>query len=232
MSAPAVSGARSAARQAAYLLKFGASVYLFRDYVCEPTVVSTGEGALGKEKTGACPTPHPDLSPPPSPPPLQCVGPSMLPTLNARGDIVLIESLSRRAGRIRVGDVVVAASPTNPRHAVCKRVRGLGGDTVPVGEPAPGLLAGEGGGERARGGGAPAGVVVPRGHVWLEGDNAANSTDSRAYGPVPLALVRGRVFAKVWPPWDGTAGWVGRERVEWREQRFSRRGGPPGRPSA
>lgn len=40
---------------------------------------------------------------------------------------------------------------------------------------------------------------VPQGHVWLEGDNASNSTDSRAYGPVPLAMVRGRVFLKVRP---------------------------------
>ena len=38
---------------------------------------------------------------------------------------------------------------------------------------------------------------VPEGHVWLQGDNLANSTDSRAYGAVPLGLVRGRVFYKV-----------------------------------
>lgn len=39
--------------------------------------------------------------------------------------------------------------------------------------------------------------IVPMGHVWLEGDNAANSSDSRNYGPVPLAMVRSRVFFKV-----------------------------------
>lgn len=38
---------------------------------------------------------------------------------------------------------------------------------------------------------------VPEGHVWLEGDNASNSTDSRVYGPVPLPMVRGRVMLKV-----------------------------------
>lgn len=38
---------------------------------------------------------------------------------------------------------------------------------------------------------------VPTGHVWLQGDNVLNSTDSRDYGPVPMALVRGRVFCKV-----------------------------------
>ena len=50
------------------------------------------------------------------------------------------------------------------------------------------------------GGAAPRAVPVPPGHVWLQGDNPLNSTDSRTYGPVPAALVRGRVFCRVWPP--------------------------------
>lgn len=37
---------------------------------------------------------------------------------------------------------------------------------------------------------------VPEGHVWLQGDNTLNSSDSRAYGPVPYALLRGRAFAR------------------------------------
>lgn len=40
-------------------------------------------------------------------------------------------------------------------------------------------------------------VRVPKGTVWLAGDNMSNSTDSRAYGPVPLAMVRGKVLARV-----------------------------------
>jgi hypothetical protein len=55
------------------------------------------------------------------------------------------------------------------------------------------------------------GIVVPDGHVWLQGDNESNSTDSRHYGPVPEALVKGIVIARIWPPKD-----VGRisDRVE------------------
>ena len=40
-------------------------------------------------------------------------------------------------------------------------------------------------------------VEIPPGHVWLEGDNALNSTDSRYYGPVPSSLVKGRVILRV-----------------------------------
>jgi signal peptidase I len=118
----------------------------------------------------------------------------MMPTLNPRGDVILAEHVSVWAGRVRVGDVVLARSVQNPRHMVCKRVLGLEGDTVRV-RPRTGL-----GGGRA--------VRVPPGHVWLQGDNAANSTDSRHYGPVPAALLRGRVLCRVWPPQE--AGRVAR----------------------
>ena len=36
--------------------------------------------------------------------------------------------------------------------------------------------------------------------VWIEGDNAAVSRDSREFGAVPAGLVRACVAAVVWPP--------------------------------
>lgn len=59
-----------------------------------------------------------------------CVGPSMQPTLNSSGDIILTECISHRRGKIERGDVVVAISPRDPGTAVCKRVCGLPGDRV------------------------------------------------------------------------------------------------------
>jgi mitochondrial inner membrane protease subunit 1 len=115
-----------------------------------------------------------------------CMGPSMLPTFNTDGDVVLVEFWTKKTNALKAGDVVVAKSPTNPKQTVCKRIAALEGQIVTV-EPQNAF-------QQVRH------HVVPQGHVWLQGDNLNNSTDSRSYGAVPLALVRGRVFYKMWPP--------------------------------
>jgi len=112
-----------------------------------------------------------------------CVGPSMLPTFNASGDIVLLERFSPRMAKLQRGDIVVARSPTNAKQTVCKRIKAMEGDEVTVNNLFKDKM-----------------IQVPKGFLWLEGDNPNNSTDSRHYGPIPTALVTGRVFAKVWPP--------------------------------
>lgn len=42
-------------------------------------------------------------------------------------------------------------------------------------------------------------IVVPKGHLWLEGDNSENSIDSRTYGPVPMGLVQSRAAVRLYP---------------------------------
>ena len=42
-------------------------------------------------------------------------------------------------------------------------------------------------------------MTVPHGHCFVLGDNRANSRDSRHFGPVPLADVKGRVDYIYWP---------------------------------
>ena len=124
---------------------------------------------------------------------MQCIGPSMLPTFNASGDIVLLDRFSPRfLNKLERGDVVVARSPTSVRQTICKRIRATEGDRVRTGGPFRETL-----------------VTIPKGHIWLEGDNPNNSTDSRHYGPIPSALVLGRVVLKLWPLYE--AGRVERQ---------------------
>ncbi|CAI5949552.1 unnamed protein product [Closterium sp. NIES-64] len=56
-----------------------------------------------------------------------CMGPSMLPTLNAAGDVVLLEHITPALHALKPGDIVVAKSPSNPRMMVCKRVVAMEG---------------------------------------------------------------------------------------------------------
>jgi nickel-type superoxide dismutase maturation protease len=44
------------------------------------------------------------------------------------------------------------------------------------------------------------GSIDPVGWLVLSGDHADGSTDSRAFGPVDPASVRGQAWARYWPP--------------------------------
>jgi len=99
----------------------------------------------------------------------------MEPALRA-GDWVIA---ARRPRRLRLGDVVIVEHPGRSGFDLVKRVAALPGDLLPDG------------------------TAVPRGALWLLGDNPdAGSVDSRRLGPVPAELVRARVLARYhpWPP--------------------------------
>lgn len=119
-------------------------------------------------------------------------GTSMVPTL-LPGDRLLIW----RGPPYRAGDLVVVA-------------RGSGTGRRPGDREAPA----RGRGQAARGRGQVAVKrVVALGHeeVVVAGDNPAASTDSRDYGPVPLADLRGRVVYRYAPA--GRAGRVSGRRA-------------------
>jgi len=113
-------------------------------------------------------------------------GPSMFPTLAEKGEVVVEDRLTLRLfpDRIARGDLVVLKSPIMPERIICKRVLGLPGDIVcvdPTGEAAPSTEH----------------VVVPKGHIWIGGDNAPYSRDSRIYGPVSMSLLQGKLMMRV-----------------------------------
>ncbi|RDX61203.1 Mitochondrial inner membrane protease subunit 1, partial [Mucuna pruriens] len=113
----------------------------------------------------------------------QAYGVSMLPTLNVAGDVLLADHLSPRIGNIGHGDLVLVRSPLNPNIRLTKRIVAMEGDTVTYFDP----LHSE----------AAQVAVVPKGHVWIQGDNIYASRDSRHFGPVPYGLIQGKVFFRV-----------------------------------
>ncbi|XP_004233269.1 mitochondrial ATP-independent inner membrane protease subunit 1a [Solanum lycopersicum] len=119
--------------------------------------------------------------------PVMVYGPSMLPTLNLTGDVLLVEHLSPLFDKLGPGDVILVRSPDNPRKTVTKRIIGMEGDTVT-------FLADPSKSDRY------ISLKVPKGHVWIQGDNIYASKDSRQLGPIPCGLISGKVLYRVWPP--------------------------------
>jgi signal peptidase I len=126
---------------------------------------------------------------------------SMQPTLYA-GDFVIVNKLAYKVGAPNRGDVVVFRFPPDPeREPYIKRVIGLPGDMVNV-----------------KGGQVYINNVlidepyikaapnyedtwtVPEGHLFVLGDNRNNSSDSHAWGYVPLENVIGKAELVYWPP--------------------------------
>ena len=125
-------------------------------------------------------------------------GPSMYPTMASDMTLSIISRLHKYGRDLKVGDLIVAQSPLYLNHLVGKRVMGMPGDYVvhdpalsPTvgGAPMPGKDQDEE--EREE----PTMVQVPEGHVWVAGDNLSWSRDSRFYGPLPMALIRGKIIA-------------------------------------
>jgi mitochondrial inner membrane protease subunit 1 len=131
----------------------------------------------------------------------------MLPTMRMSGEVVIEDTLSRRLSppRINRGDLVSLLSPLEPTKTICKRVIGLPGDTICVHPDKVRMYRNAGFSEREEAEREsdvprekePHHVLVPEGHIWISGDNIANSRDSSAFGPVPIALVRGKILARV-----------------------------------
>ena len=129
-------------------------------------------------------------------------GTSMEATLHS-GERVLVNKFTYRYVRgPKPGDIVVFQYPKEPDRDFIKRVVAVAGDSVEIREGkvyVNGQLFSEAPSVRLSEEDSPAEVTVPPDSVWVLGDNRNNSEDSRWFGPVSLAYIRGMAFFRVWP---------------------------------
>ncbi|SMR48207.1 unnamed protein product [Zymoseptoria tritici ST99CH_1E4] len=111
---------------------------------------------------------------------VDCYGVSMLPTIYSSGEWVFISKYYRRGRGVIPGDLVSFDHPVKEGRAI-KRVIALSGDFVLMNSPDK----------------SDAMIQIPEGHCWVVGDNLPHSRDSRMFGPLPMALINGKVTAKV-----------------------------------
>jgi signal peptidase I len=140
---------------------------------------------------------------------------SMEPTLHGcprcDDDRVLVDKISYRIHSIHDGDIVVFHRPPlaeTTDKILIKRVVAVGGDQVELRgghllrngkelvEPYVNKACGPRPDTPLNG---TTRWTVPRGDVFVMGDNRCDSEDSRQFGPITDSSVIGRAFAIVWP---------------------------------
>jgi signal peptidase I len=127
-------------------------------------------------------------------------GSSMEPSLH-NGELVVVNRLAYRWSGPERGDIVVFHFPLDPDRRFIKRVIGLPGEHVVINDgqvTVDGVRLDE-----------PYIAAAPRysgewaiqpGQVFVLGDNRNNSSDSQAWGPVPLDQMIGKAWLVYWPP--------------------------------
>merc|ERR1711920_986915 len=102
-----------------------------------------------------------------------------------------------RPGSYAKGDIVLANSPRKKSENIVKRLAAKGGDEVRY---------------KVITGTKHATVEkVPEGEVWLQGDNAPASVDSRSWGCQSEDILLGRAVYQIWPrirPLESTLDFV------------------------
>ncbi len=129
-------------------------------------------------------------------------GHSMEPTLH-EGQYVLINKLAYSLDEPQRGDIIVLEFPNDPSRDFIKRIIGLPGDSVEIGdqrvmvngevldEPyikAPPSYSGS--------------WIVPQGSFFVLGDNRNNSHDSHSWSFLPRDEIVGKAWLIYWGPAD------------------------------
>lgn len=132
-------------------------------------------------------------------------GNSMYPTFH-NGEYLIVDELSKYVGTYERGDVVIIRYPNDPSKYFIKRVIGLPGETITVRggivaitsstrtEP---LTLDEPYVKNAKV--ENLSRTLDTEEYFVMGDNRAQSSDSRVWGPVPTRLMDGKALVRLFP---------------------------------
>lgn len=132
---------------------------------------------------------------------------SMEPTL-FKGDNLWVEKISPRLGRIKTGDIVTLYVPEllpDGEEIIIKRVIGVENDRIELKDGRVYVNGKELKEDYVMGAyteGKNLGydsLVVPKGEIYVLGDNRMNSLDSRTIGTISLKRVTGKAIFRFYP---------------------------------
>lgn len=121
---------------------------------------------------------------------------SMYPTLIS-GEYVLFNRLAYIRRSPKRGDVVLARGLLDGKKAVIKRIAGVPGDTIKLGD---GVLTANDTPIQESSSPEGEGVwTLRQDEFFLLGDSMDMSTDSRSFGPVSQKAIKARAWLVCWP---------------------------------
>ena len=136
-------------------------------------------------------------------------GDSMEPNFSSN-DYLIVDQLSYRFRDPQRGEVVVFKYPNDPSLRYIKRIIGLPGETIEIGNGAITIYSHDE--EQGRvldesdylyfhlGTSGESRTTLGQDEYFIMGDNRPASSDSRRWGPLPRGHIVGRVFIRAWPP--------------------------------
>ena len=144
--------------------------------------------------------------------PFVVVGASMDPTFST-GQFLLVDRLTYDFKAPQRDDVIVFKYPNDPSQDYIKRIIGLPGETVIIRDGGVSIEAPTAGGAASS---TPVAlnepyidpshashddltVTLDSSHYFVMGDNRAESSDSRVWGPLPAGLIIGRPLVRLMP---------------------------------
>ena len=127
----------------------------------------------------------------------------MFPELHD-GDRLILDRTAYHGRKPKRGEVIVFKKPGETSKLLVKRVIGIPGDHVEIGEGKVKVNENVLEDDYTMSGTTPGEVdtVVPEGKYFVLGDNRENSSDSRSesVGLVPEELIEGKVAFRAYPP--------------------------------